>query len=106
MKFIKKVLNEQFFKSTNSTNISKFNDKFLILLNIMFKKNDKFFLKIISNYFKFVIPYIYFSLNDKNLLNNDIEKKLAQVENVFFKQIENIIDIYEAYLLHIKKGIR
>jgi hypothetical protein len=106
MKFIKKVLNEHFFKSTNSTNISKFNDKFLILLNIMLKKNDKFFLKIISNYFKFVIPYIYFSLNDKNLLNNDIEKKLAQVENVFYKQVENIIDIYEAYLLHIKKGIR
>mgnify|MGYP000007474762 CR=1 FL=1 len=35
MKFIKKVLNEHFFKSTNSTNISKFNDKFLILLNIL-----------------------------------------------------------------------
>lgn len=106
MKFIKKVLNEQFFKATNSTNISKFNDKFLIVLNIIAKKNDKLFLKIISNYFNFVIPYIYFSLNDKNLSNNDIEIKLAQVEKVFFKQIENIIDIYVAYLLYIKKGIR
>lgn len=106
MKFIKKVLNEQFFKATNSMNISKFNDKFLIVLNIIAKKNDKLFLKIISNYFNFVIPYIYFSLNDKNLSNNDIEIKLAQVEKVFFKQIENIIDIYVAYLLYIKKGIR
>lgn len=106
MKFIKKVLNEQFFKATNSTNISKFNDKFLIVLNVIAKKNDKLFLKIISNYFNFVIPYIYFSLNDKNLSNNDIEMKLAQVEKVFFKQIENIIDIYEAYLIYIKKGIR
>ena len=106
MKFIKKVLNEQFFKATNSTNISKFNDKFLIVLNVIAKKNDKLFLKIISNYFNFVIPYIYFSLNDKNLSNNDIEMKLYQVEKVFFKQIENIIDIYEAYLIYIKKGIR
>lgn len=106
MKFIKKVLNEQFFKATNSTNISKFNNKFLIVLNVIAKKNDKLFLKIISNYFNFVIPYIYFSLNDKNLSNNDIEMKLAQVEKVFFKQIENIIDIYEAYLIYIKKGIR
>ena len=44
MKFIKKVLNEQFFKATNSTNISKFNDKFLIVLNVIAKKNDKLFL--------------------------------------------------------------
>ena len=72
----------------------------------MIKKNDKFFLSIISNYFNFVMPYINYSLNDKNLLDTDMKIKLAQVENIFCKQVLNLVDIYEAYLLHIKKGIR
>lgn len=106
MKFIRKTLNEQFKKQKSSNNILKFNDKFLILLNIMLKKNDKFFLSVITNYFNFVVPYINYSLNDKNLENSEIESKLSQIENVFYKQVENIIDIYESYLVHIKKGLR
>jgi hypothetical protein len=106
MKFIKKTLNEQFKKQNSSNDISKFNDKFLIILNIMAKKNDKFFLSIISNYFNFVMPYINYSLNDRNLESSEIGSKLNQVENIFYKQVENIIDIYESYLLHIKKGLR
>jgi hypothetical protein len=106
MKFIKKALNEQFKKQKSSNNILKFNDKLSILLNIMLKKNDKFFLSIITNYFNFVLPYINYSLNDRNLESNEIERKLNQIENIFYKQVENIIDIYESYLLHIKKGLR
>lgn len=106
LKFIKKVLNEQFSKQKNSTNIDKFNDKFLILINIMVKKNDKFFLFIISNYFNFVMPYINYSLNDKNMEIKEIENKLIQIETIFERQVENIIDIYEAYLFNIKKGTR
>ena len=106
LKFIKKLLNEQFYKQKNSSDILKFNDKFLSVFNLMIKKNDKFFLSIISNYFNFVMPYINYSLNDKNLLDTDMKIKLAQVENIFCKQVLNLVDIYEAYLLHIKKGIR
>lgn len=106
IKFIKKTLNEQFYKQKSSNNILKFNDKFLILLNLMVKKNDKFFLSIITNYFNFVMPYINYSLNDKNMEINEIENKLTEVEAIFIKQVENIIDIYESYLLNIKKGIR
>jgi hypothetical protein len=106
LKFIKKVLNEQFSKQKNSNNIAKFNDKFLIVLNIILKKNDKFFLSIISNYFNFVMPYINYSLNDKSIEINEIENKLIQIEAIFIRQVENIIDIYESYLLNIKKGIR
>ncbi len=106
MRFIKKTLTEQFYKQKSSNDISKFNDKFLIIFNLMIKKNDKFFLSIISNYFNFVIPYINYSLNDKNIENNKIKNKLSQIENIFYKQVENIIDIYESYLLHIKKGLR
>ena len=106
MKFIKKLLNEQFCKQKSSDDILKFNDKFLKVFNLMIKKDDKFFLSIISNYFNFVMPYVNYSLNDKNLLNTDIKIKLAQVENIFYNQVLNLIDIYESYLLHIKKGIR
>jgi hypothetical protein len=106
LKFIKKVLNEQFSKQKNSTNIDKFNDKFLIVLNIMIKKNDKFFLSIISNYFNFVMPYINYSLNDNNMEIKEIENKLVQIETIFIRQVENIIDVYEAYLFNIKKGTR
>lgn len=105
LKFIKKVLNEQFSKQKNSTNIDKFRDKFLIVLNII-KKNDKFFLSIISSYFNFVMPYINYSLNDEKMEIKEIENKLVQIETIFIRQVENIIDGYEAYLFNIKKGTR
>ena len=106
LKFIKKTLKEQFYKQKKSTNLKEFNDKFLLLQNIMAKKNDKFFLGIIANYFNFVMPYIYYSLNDIEISNEDLKSKLEQIEVVFAKQVENLIDTYESYLLHIKKGLR
>jgi hypothetical protein len=72
----------------------------------MIKKNDKFFLSIISNYFNFVMPYINYSLNDNNMEIKEIENKLVQIETIFIRQVENIIDVYEAYLFNIKKGTR
>lgn len=106
LKFIKKTLNEQFFKQKKSFNLKEFNDKFLILLNIMAKKNDRIFLGIFTNYFNFVLPYLYFSLNDINIDNENLKTKLEQVEIVFAKQVDNLIDTYESYLIYIKKGVR
>lgn len=106
MNLIKKVLSKQFSKINSSKDILEFNNKFLTLLNSIAKYNDKFFLKIMSNYFNFVIPYIYYSLNDKKLNDNDLKVKLKEVENIFYKQVKNIIEDYEAYLIQIKKKVR
>lgn len=106
LKFIKKALKEQFFKQKKSLNLKEFNDKFLILLNVMAKKNDRIFLGIFTNYFNFVLPYLYHSLNDMNINNENLKTKLEQVEVVFVKQVDNLIDTYESYLMYIKKGIR
>ena len=106
LKFIKETLNEQFYKQKKSANLIAFNDKFLTLLNIMANKNDKFFFMIIGGYFNFVIPYIYYSLNDMNISDEDLKNKLERIEVLFAKQVENLIDTYESYLIYIKKGLR
>lgn len=103
---IKFFLNEQFNESNNIKDIYIFNDRFLSLLNKIIKNSDKFFLRIIGNYFNFVIPFIYYSLNDTNLDSQVIEEKLKHIQKIFLKQTLYLIDIYESYLIYIKKGIR
>jgi hypothetical protein len=106
LKEIKKVLNNNFSKQNNHSTLENFNNRFLILLNVLIKNNDRFFLRIITNYFNFVMPYINYSLNDKNLDNKKLEDKLNQVEIIFSKQTRELINTYETYLAYIKKGIR
>lgn len=106
LKFIKKTLKEQFFKQKKTASLKEFNDKFLILLHMIEKKNDRFFSGIIINYFNFVVPYLYYSLNDTNTSDEDLKNKLEQIETIFSKQVENLIDTYESYLIYIKKEIR
>lgn len=105
-KEIKKVLNNNFYKQKNSSNLENFNDRFLQLFNVIIENNDRFFIGIIANYFNFVMPYINYSLNDKNLDDINSEDKLKQVETIFFKQTRELINTYESYLDYIKKGIR
>ena len=106
LKEIKKVLNNNFSKQKNPSNLENFNDRFLILLNIIIKNNDRFFLGIIANYFNFVMPYVNYSLNDKNLEDKNLEDKLIQIEIIFSRQTRELINTYESYLEYIKKGIR
>lgn len=106
LKEIKKILNNNFSKQKNPSNLENFNNRFLILLNSIIKNNDRFFLGIIANYFNFVMPYINYSLNDKNLEDKTLEDKLMQVEMIFSSQTKEVINTYEAYLDYIKKGIR
>lgn len=106
LKEIKKVLNNNFSKQNNHSTLENFNNRFLILLNVLIKNNDRFFLRIITNYFNFVIPYINYSLNDKNFDDKKLEDKLSQVEIIFSKQTRELINTYETYLAYIKKGIR
>ena len=102
----KKILNKEFFRKPNSNNIEEFNVKFLELYTKMIKNNDKLFLRIIANYFNFVVPYIYYSFNDRNLSENNLKDKIKKIEKVFYKQVKNIIEVYESYIFQIKKRVR
>lgn len=103
---IRKMLNDLFIKQKKSTDILKFEEKFITFSSFITKKNDKFFIGFIRNYFNFVLPYIYHGSNDKALDNGILKQKIEKIEVVFNKQINNMIDIYESYLLYIKKGER
>ena len=79
-------------------------NQFLIgksLLNLIIKKNDKFFIGIIKNYFNLILPYIYYSLNDKN---NNKSERVKEIEEIFYRQINFIIDSYKLYLMDIKNS--
>ena len=52
------------------------------------------------------MPYVNYSLNDKNLDDKNLEDKLKQVEAIFLRQTKELINTYESYLDYIKKGIR
>lgn len=103
---IRKTLNDLYVKQKESTSLEKFNEKFSVLSNFIIRKKDRFFIGIIKNYFNFVLPYVYDSLNDKKLSNDEIKLKLKKVEIIFLKQINSLIDVYESYLIYIKKGDR
>ncbi len=96
---IKKILNDLYIKQKESSNIENFDKKFITLMNLITKKNDKFFIGIIKNYFNFILPYIYYSLNDKN---NNKNVKIVEIEKVLYRQINFIVDSYRLYLMDIK----
>ncbi len=102
----KKLLKKVFLKKNSSNNIEEFNTKFLELYTEMIKNNDKLFLRIIANYFNFVMPYIKYSFNDKKMDLKIVSIKLRKVETIFYKQVLNLIEIYETYLIQIKKRVR
>ncbi|RXJ84409.1 motility associated factor glycosyltransferase family protein [Arcobacter cloacae] len=103
VKKVIKVLNEEFLKN-NSSNLLEFNNKIVSFIKVANKNVDKIFIKIILSYFNFVIPYIYYSLNDAKLESKLKKNNLKQTEKILNKQLKNLIEIYESYLLEIKKG--
>jgi len=100
---VKKFLDEQFSKN-NSSNLLEFNNKIVSFINITNKNVDKIFIKIIMSYFNVVIPYIYYSLNDAKLESKLKKNNLKQTEKILNKQLKNLMEIYESYLIEIKKG--
>ena len=98
---IKKMLNDLYVKQKKSNNIERIDEKFSTLLNLIIKKNDKFFIGIIKNYFNLILPYIYYSLNDKN---NNKSERVKEIEEIFYRQINFIIDSYKLYLMDIKNS--
>lgn len=100
---LEKVLVEKFQKTELSSNMDEFQIKISFITSFIIKNiNDKIFERIISNYLRIVLPYIYYSFN-KELNENEVENKMNNIENVFFLQIKRIIEVYQSYLLQIKR---
>lgn len=99
----KKSLDDLFLKN-KSINISDFNEKIVSFINLINKGSHEVFMQIILNYFNLIIPYVYYSLNDSKLEDKDKKNKLRQTEKVLYKQLKNLLELYEGYLLQIKKG--
>jgi hypothetical protein len=92
----------QIYKNMNiSINIINFNKKLDNLILKIIKADELILLNIIGSYLQVVLPYIYYSLNNK--IDNTKETQIERIENIFFKQLDNIIAVYESYLKHIKK---
>ena len=51
---------------------------------------------IFSFYFRSILPYVYYCLNDKNLKNES--KKINEVKNIMKMQVSKLIDRYICYL--------
>lgn len=92
----------QIYKNDNSsTNIIDFNKKLNDLISKIIKTEETILINIISNYLKLVLPYIYYSLNNK--IDNNKEIQIVNIEHILFIQTENIFSVYESYLRYIKK---
>lgn len=92
------------FEKSKISSIPEFNERIIIFLNFVDKNFDKIFLKIILNYLNFIIPYIFYSANDRKIDEKERKNKIRQSGRIFQKQLKKLIDTYEAYLTEIKKG--
>ena len=99
--FLKNELVQIQVNENISNNILDFNKKVNMLIALIVKIDERILSKIIKNYFDLVLPYIYYSLNNK--IDNEKELKIGIIENIFFDQINNIFSVYESYLINIKK---
>lgn len=100
---LKHTLSMIYITSSDNITLEDFKDRLLVFLKEIKKNNDKFLDKIIYNYCKIVINYIFYSTNDKNIKKIEKEMKLSESEKIFYKHINKIIHDYSSYLLKIKK---
>lgn len=99
---LKHTLSELHTTSLERVTLREFKDILLAYFKAININNDKFLDKIILNYSKTVVNYIFYSINDKEIQNTEKEKKLAKSQKIFYKQIQKILDVYLKYLLKIK----
>lgn len=99
--FLKKEILQINLDGDVSNNILDFNKKVNKLITEIVKIGELLLSKVIENYLNLVLPYIYYSLNNK--IVNKKELKIGIVENIFFHQLSNIFSVYESYLINIKK---
>lgn len=102
LKNLKYTISKLYATSLERVTLREFKYRLLFCFKEINKNNDRFLDKIILNYSKIVVSYIFYSINDKEIQNIEKEKKLAKSEKIFYKQIEKILDVYLAYLLKIK----
>lgn len=99
--FLKKELVQIFKNGDISSNIIDFNKKVNKLIGEIIKIDEPIFSRVIENYLNLVLPYIYYSLNNK--VDNKKVSQIGIVENIFFNQLNKIFSVYESYLMNIKK---
>jgi hypothetical protein len=102
LKNLKHAISKLYITSLERVTLREFKDRLLVCFKEINKNNDKFLDKIILNYSKIIISYIFYSINDKEIQNIEKEKKLAKSQKLFYKQIQKILDVYLIYLLKIK----
>jgi hypothetical protein len=98
---LKKEMVQIFNNENSSTNIIDFKKKLDKLILKIISTEETILINIISNYLKLVLPYIYYSLNNK--IDDNKEIQIVNIEHILFKQTENILSVYESYLRYIKK---
>lgn len=99
---LKHTISKLHITSLERVTLREFKDRLLVCFKEINKNNDRFLDKIILNYSKIVISYIFYSINDKEIQNIEKEKKLAKSQKVFYSHIQKILDVYLTYLLKIK----
>ena len=102
LKNLKYTISKLYATSLERVTLREFKDRLLVCFKEINKNNDRFLDKIILNYSKIVISYIFYSINDKEIQNIEKEKKLAKSQKVFYTHIQKILDVYLTYLLKIK----
>lgn len=102
LKNLKHAISKLYITSLERVTLREFKDRLLVCFKEINKNNDKFLDKIILNYSKIIISYIFYSINDKEIETSEKEKKLAKSQKLFYKQIQKILDVYLIYLLKIK----
>lgn len=97
---LRKEIARMYLSKDVSTSIIEFNKKLDKLIVKIIKIDQLILTNIIQNYLNLVLPYIYYSLNNK--IDNKKESQIGVVEKIFFNQLNRMLLVYESYLIYIK----
>lgn len=87
-----------FFINKKARNIPQFINNMNSIFKEIVETNDYICSNLLSNYFKVMLPYIYYILNDEKIKPKTISKKVEEVQKVLEIQLDKILETYISYL--------
>ncbi|XOB61997.1 6-hydroxymethylpterin diphosphokinase MptE-like protein [Campylobacterota bacterium DY0563] len=91
------------FANNKAKNMPQFVNNIYEIFKEIINTNDYICSNLLANYFKVILPYIYYILNDEKIKPKVISKKVESIQKVLEKQLNKLFITYITYLSLVKE---